>query len=236
MKRLLTYSLLSIVFLLSGCLYPSSELAQNQVPNEEQLKMVQEAVLQYQEQTDGLMPIKTNPSDVPLYERYIIDFTKLKEAQLLNEIPGTAYENGGIYQYIIITPEENPHVKLIDLRMTEKIREINVKLDIYRQKNLYPPYGEQVAEDVYELNYEKLGIKERPTVVSPFTQQELPILMTTDGELIVDYRHDLQVAVEQFDVNLEEGEDLRLILEENYPFVPAYSVAYTMENNEVTFK
>lgn len=236
MNRLLLLSIFIFTIVLSGCLYPQSELSKNQIPNEEQLAAVESAVLQYKEQSNGLVPIKTMPSDVSLYEKYIIDFTTLREAQLISEIPATAYENGGFYQYVLITPEEDPRVRLIDLRITEKLREVNVKLDIYRQQNLYPPFGEQIADGIYRLNYEKLGFKEEPLVVSPFSQQRLPLLMTTDGELIVDYRIDLQMALEQYDVNIEEGEDIRFILEENYPFVPAYSVAYTVENNEPVFK
>lgn len=236
MKRMLPYITLTLVLLLSGCLYPQSELSKNQIPNEEQLASVEEAVLQYKEQSNGLVPIKTNPSDVPLYERYIIDFSMLKEAQLISEVPGTAYENGGVYQYILLTPEDEPRVKLIDLRVTEKIREVNVKLDIYRQKNLYPPYGEQIADGIYRLNYEKLGIDEEPFVISPFSEQKLPLLITTDGEIIVDYRVDLQMALEEFSPSVEEGEDIRFILEDNYPFVPAYSVEYTIENNKPVFK
>lgn len=236
MNRLLLSSILIFTFMLSGCLYPQSELSKNQIPNEEQLASVESAVWQYKEQSNGLVPIKTMPNDVPLYEKYIIDFTTLREAQLISEVPATAYENGGFYQYVLITPEENPRVKLIDLRVTEKIREVNVKLDIYRQQHLYPPFGEQIADGIYRLNYEKLGFKEEPLVVSPFSQQRLPLLMTTDGELIVDYRIDLQMALEQFDSDIDEGEDIRFILEENYPFVPAYSVAYTVENNEPVFK
>lgn len=236
MNRLLLLSIFIFTIVLSGCLYPQSELSKNQIPNEEQLATVESAVLQYKEQSNGLVPIKTMPSDVSLYEKYIIDFTTLREAQLISEIPATAYENGGFYQYVLITPEEDPRVRLIDLRITEKLREVNVKLDIYRQQNLYPPFGEQIADGIYRLNYEKLGFKEEPLVVSPFSQQRLPLLMTTDGELIVDYRIDLQMALEQYDVNIEEGEDIRFILEENYPFVPAYSVAYTVENNEPVFK
>lgn len=236
MKRLTLWMGLITALLLSGCLYPQSELSKNQIPNEEQLVLVEEAVLQYKEQSNGLVPIKTTESDAPLYEKYIIDFTTLKEAQLLNEIPGTAYENGGFYQYILLTPEEDPRVKLIDLRTTEKLREVNVKLDIYRQKNLYPPFGEQLAEDIYELNYESLGFDEEPTVISPYSQQNLPILMTTDGELMIDYRLDLQMALEEFEPEVTEGEDIRYLLEENYPFVPAYSKPYVVENGEPVFK
>jgi len=236
LKRFMPYSILIFILLLSGCMFPQSELSKNQIPNEEQLALVESAVLQYKDQTNGLVPIKTNSSDVPLYEKYVIDFTTLKEAQLINEIPGTAYENGCFYQYVIITREEESRVKLIDLRVTDKLREVNVKLDIYRQKNLYPPYGEQIADGIYQINYEKLGFKEAPTVVSPFTHQELPLLMTTDGDIIVDYRVDLQITLDEMDIEVEEGEDIRYILENNYPFVPAYSVAYAIENNKLIFK
>lgn len=235
MKRTIPLIFISLLLLIvSGCLYPQSELAKHQEPQEEQLQRVQEAVLQYKEQTNGLMPIHTTENDVPRYEKYIIDFTALRDAQLLNEIPGTAFENGGYYQYVIITPEEDPRVKLIDLRITEKLREVNVKLDIYRQKHLYPPYGEQIAPDIYQLNYEKLGLKEEPIVVSPYSNEQLPILITTEGQLIVDYRLDLQLAIEEYGVD-ESSEDIRYILEDNYPFVPAYSVPYIVEDGEPIF-
>ncbi|HZW68618.1 MAG TPA: hypothetical protein VFF20_08455 [Pseudogracilibacillus sp.] len=235
-KRYMAVTICMFVLLLSGCLYPQSELAKNQMPNEEQLALIESAVIQYKEQTNGLVPIKTNSNDVALYEKYVVDFTTLREAQLINEIPATAYENGGFYQYVIITPEDDPRIKLIDLRVTEKIREVYVKLDIYRQKNLYPPFGKQVADGIYEINYEKLGFKEEPVVISPFSRQELPLLITTDGDVIVDYRFDIQMTIDEHDLDVAEDEDLRYILEENYPFVPAYSVAYVLENKEPVFK
>lgn len=224
-----------LVSLLSGCLYPKNELAKNQVPNEAQLDMVQTAVLQYVEETNGLVPIKTKSNDVDIYEKYLVDFSLLKEHQLLSEIPGTAYENGGVYQYTLVTPEEDPRVKLIDLRMTEEIRSVNVKLDIYRSKNIYPPFGEQIAPNIYKLNYEKLGYKSEPYVVSPYSNQNLPLVIDTDGKIYIDYRIDLKQALEEFDHTYETGDDIRPILEDHYPFVPAYSLPYTIENNEPVF-
>ncbi|MEI3604726.1 hypothetical protein SPD48_03390 [Pseudogracilibacillus sp. SE30717A] len=231
---ILTLPILIITFL-SGCLYPQNDLAKNQMPNEAQLDMVQSAVLQYKEQTNGLVPIKTKENDVDIYEKYLIDFSLLKDNQLISEIPGTAYENGGIYQYTIVTPEDDPKVKLIDLRVTEKIREVYVKLDIYRSKNIYPPFGEQIDTDIYKLNYKKLGYKSEPHVISPFTKVNLPLLINTDGDIFIDYRIDLQQALNEFDHNYKNGDDIRPILENNYPFVPAYSLPYTIENNEPVF-
>ena len=234
MKKLLLVIITSM-FLLTGCLYPKEELAKNQIPNESQLEMVQNAVDQYVEMTDGLVPIKTKPSDVDIYEKYLIDFTILKENNLISEIPGTAYENGGAYQYIILDPENNPQVKLIDLRISDKLRELYTKLDIYRSEHLFPPFGEQIEKGIYKLNYEKLGYKSEPHVVSPFTKNNLPFVMNTDGELFVDYRIDLQQALDEFDHSFEEGDDIRSILEDNYHFVPVYSLPYTIKDGEPVF-
>ena len=232
-RKLYIFTLpLLLLIILTGCLYPQNEMAKNQMPNEAQLDMVQTAVLQYKEETNGLVPIKTKENDVDIYEKYLIDFTLLKDNQLLSEIPGTAYENGGIYQYTLVTPEEDPRVKLIDLRITEKIREVYVKLDIYRSKNLYPPFGEQVDKNIYTLNYKKLGLKTEPHVVSPFSKTNLPLLINTEGELFVDYRIDLQQALKEFEHDFKYGDDIRPILENNYPFVPAYSLPYTIDDNE----
>src|SRR5690625_1399094 len=106
-------SMMIISLLLSGCLYPESELAKNQTPNEDQLQMVQSAVEQYKESTGGLVPIQTKPSDTPIFQKYLVDFTVLKENNIITEIPGNAFENGGVYQYTLITPDEDPQVKLI---------------------------------------------------------------------------------------------------------------------------
>lgn len=227
--------ILTFAVLLSGCLYPESELDKNQVPNEAQLESVQAAVDQYKEENNGLVPIKTKPSDTPIFEKYLIDFNVLKEANLITEIPGNSFENGGIYQYALITPEDNPQVKLIDLRTTEDIRMVNVQLDMYRNEHLYPPFGEKIAEDVYTIDYEKLGLETEPTVVSPYSKNNLPIVMNSDGKLFVDYRIDLLAALKEYDHNYTEGEDIRFILAENTPFLPVYSLPYTIEEGEPVF-
>src|SRR5690625_801070 len=139
---------LTTLLFLSGCLYPKNELTKNHVPNEDQLELVQTAVIQYQEMTNGSMPIKTKPADTPIFEKYIIDFSVMKENGVLSEIPGNAFENGGIYQYALITPEENPRVKLINLRVTQDLRRLNTKLDSFRSKNIYPPFGEEIVKGV----------------------------------------------------------------------------------------
>ncbi|ALX50540.1 hypothetical protein AOX59_04695 [Lentibacillus amyloliquefaciens] len=224
-----------MVFLLSGCFYPEDELSKNQEPNESQLEEVQNAVDQYQEKTQGLLPIRTKSNDTPIFRKYLVDFQLLKEENILSEIPGTAYQNGGLYQYAIIYPEENPQVKLIDLRISDAIREVAVKLNIYRNEHLYPPFGEEIAEGVYEIDHETLGLESKPYVTSPYSKENLPIVMDTEGNLYVDYRIDLTRALEDYDHDMQEGDDIRYVLAENTPFVPVYSLPYTIRGGEPVF-
>lgn len=229
------FGLLLLSLLLSGCLYPQSELEQNQIPNEQQLQTVQQAVDNYKEEQQGLVPIKTKPNETPIFQKYLIDFSTLKETGYIAEIPGNAYENGGVYQYTLLSPEDDPRVKLIDLRITEAIRSVNVQLDFYRNEHIYPAYGEKITEGVYTVDYEKLGLDSPPTVISPYSQENLPIIMDVDGNLYVDYSIDLNIALNEFDHDYTEGEDIRYLLAENTPFVPAYSLPYTIKNGEPAF-
>jgi len=228
-------SIMFIALFLSGCLYPENELAENQAPNEDQLQMVQSAVEQYKESAGGLVPIQTKPSDTPIFQKYLIDFTALKENNILTEIPSNAFENGGVYQYTLITPDEDPQVKLIDLQLTEALRSVNVQLNIYRDQNLYPPFGREVGDNISTLDYEELGLEEPPVIKSPYSHENLPIVMNVEGELFIDYRIDLNQALEEFEHDYEEGDDIRYLIAENTPFVPAYSFPYTIENGEPVF-
>lgn len=231
----LLFILILLSLLLTGCLYPDSELEKNQIPYEDQLETVQTAVDNYVDSNNGLVPIRTKPSDTPIFEKYLIDFTKLTDGGFLSEIPGNAFEEGGVYQYVLITPEENPRVRLIDLRITEEIRGVNLRLQTYRDEHLYPPFGEQLSNNLYTIDYEKLGLESAPTVISPYSNNNLPIIMDVDGNLYVDYRMDLNDALNEYEHDFGEGDDIRYLLAENTPFVPAYSVEYTIKNNEPVF-
>ncbi|KKE79446.1 hypothetical protein DTX80_02540 [Bacilli bacterium] len=229
------FVLLISISILSGCLYPESEKSKNQEAYEDQLERIQQAVDDYREATDGLVPIRTKESDTPIFQKYLIDFNLLKERGFISEIPGNAFENGGKYQYALITPDDQPRVKLIDLTMTETIRSINIRINTYRDEHLYPPFGEVIAGDVYSIDYKKIGLESTPTVESPYSKEQLPIVMDVNGKLYVDYRIDLNHALQKYEHNYKEGDDIRYILAENTPFLPAYSLPYTIKNDEPVF-
>jgi len=212
-------------------MYPDSERAENQRPYEEQLASVQGAVEQFQEASGGLLPIKTRDQDVDQYIKYPVDFKKIVPTYL-SEVPPNAYENGGLFQYVIMDVEENPEVKLVDLRSAEKIREINIKLGI----NGYGPVDEEIAENVYTLNYKVMGYEDEQTVPSPYSDVNLPLVATGDGSIYVDYSIDLQRILQEDKPAVKPGDDIRFLLVDKNPVLPAYSLPYTVnEKNEPVF-
>lgn len=221
-----------VLLTLTGCMFPEEKLMQNQVPYKDQLDSVQSAVDQYKEANGGLLPIKTRDAKTPIYQKYPIEFKKVVP-KFIAEPPGNAFESGGLFQYVLVDAETNPTVKLLDLRMADTIREIKMRI----KANGYPPFKDQIAENVYTIDFKKIGYQEEPVAVSPFTNQNLHFVISTEGEIYVDYRSDLFQAMKSSGKELKEGEDIRGILVENSMFVPAYSLPYTIdkETNEPVF-
>jgi len=215
---------------LSGCLFPEDQKAENQVPDELQLEVVQRAVEEFQADT-GVLPIKTRDMETDIFIKYPIDFSKLIPKYMAKS-PGNSYEQGGIFQYIIWDPEENPTVKLVDLRSVEKIRELNIRFLATK----YPTFKEQISDYVYTIDFKKIGYDEELTVPSPYSNNQLPLVASTEGDIYVDYSIDLNLFIKENNLTPKPGEDIRMLLVEKYPVVPAYSFPYTVdENNEPVF-
>ncbi|EKN69612.1 hypothetical protein BABA_09306 [Neobacillus bataviensis LMG 21833] len=224
-KKWLGIFLVVTVMLLSGCMYPKEELAQNQTPYKDQILAVQTAVDDFKKDNGGILPIKTRDADTPIFQKYPIEFKKIAP-QYMAEPPGNAFESGGVFQYVLVDVETNPTVKLFDLRMTETIRDIKLRI----KSNGFPPYKKQIAKNVFSLDYKQLGYEKPPYVVSPFTNQNLSLVVTGDAEVYVDYRPDLYQALKNTKADLEPGEDIRFILVNESMFVPAYSLPYTLDS------
>ncbi|MHC0552344.1 DUF2768 domain-containing protein [Salinicoccus sp. CNSTN-B1] len=124
--RLMMMIIISTVFM-AGCLYPESEKAERQMPDETQIQMVQNAVELFSQDSGGLLPIKTKESQRE-YLEYQIDFEKLVP-DYLEKRPENSYEMGGHYQYVVIDAEDDPKVKLADLRITEEVRSLRLRLN-----------------------------------------------------------------------------------------------------------
>ncbi len=211
--------------ILSACMYPEELRVENQVPDVDQLAAVQRAVEEFKAET-GVLPIKTRDMDTDIFIKYLIDFDKLVPKYLASP-PANSFEKGGIFQYIIWDPEKNPTVKLVDLRTPERIREVKIRFI----GTTYPQYKDQIAPFIYTINYKNIGYKEEITVPSPYSNNDLPLVVTSEGDIYADYSVDLYQFMQNNDITVKPGDDIRLILADYYPVVPAYSLPYTIDEN-----
>lgn len=225
MKKVYFSILLLIVTLLTGCMYPEEKLIQNTIAYQDQIQSVQTSVEQFQKDNGGILPIKTFDESTPLYQRYMIDFKRLVP-EYMAEPPGNAFESGGVFQYVIIDAETNPKVKLLDLRVADMVREIKIRIKVQG----YPPFKDRLAENVFALDFKKLGYEQDPFITSPYTNKNLPFVIDGKGEVFVDYRSDLFEILNKVEHEYVSGEDIRGILLEESPIVPAYSLPYTIDD------
>ncbi|KUP42108.1 hypothetical protein [Bacillus halotolerans] len=220
------------VIFLSGCLYPHERKSSVQAtPYQDQLKLVQSAVDEFQKANGGLLPIQTKDMSTPLYQKYPIDFNRLAP-RYMAEPPSTAYESGGDYQYVLVDVENNPTVKLIDVKMAEKIRDIKLRVQMYRQEHKYPPYQDVLARDLFTLDGEKLGEADSLSVTSPISGNSLPLMIDGDGDIYADYRTELVSCLKKSKKTFKPGTEIQDIIWEETPFVPAFSVKYTVNDKQ----
>lgn len=231
--RKLTYILTAALalFVLTGCMYPDDERAGSNIPPETDIDNVQSAVENFREKEGGILPIKTT-EDSAEYLKYPVEFTRIVP-EYLSEIPVTAYENGGNFQYVILDAEDNPTVKIADLAIIEELRSLSLRINGMGE---HVELGEQIGPNVYQLDLEHYNLAENPTVTSPYTRRELNVYYSGGEEFVVDYRDDLNLMIENEGLEFETGEDIREVLYELTPIVPIYAPEMTVdENNEAIF-
>ncbi|KGA99155.1 hypothetical protein AJ85_21215 [Alkalihalobacillus alcalophilus ATCC 27647 = CGMCC 1.3604] len=214
---------------LAGCFYPEENRVENQIAYPDQLESVRVAVENFQEDT-GVLPIRTFEENTPLYHRYVVDFNQLVP-RYLQQAPGTALENGGVFQYVLWDVEDSLQVRVVDLTSINEIQRLYTRVNEHIRKHSYAPVAEVLDHGLFKLDYEELGYSSEPYVKSPYYETFLPLLLTNDGEVVIDYRIDLNMALQEYEHDFQEGEDIRPILLENTYFVPTRSVAYTLDEN-----
>lgn len=214
-------------------MFPDSQRADN-IPYEDQLQTVQSAVVAFKEKT-GVLPIKTKPADTALMERYPIEFSRLVPAYMADP-PSNSFEGGGLFQYVLVDVETEPLVKLIDLRVSERLQQLQTNINAFRAKEGKFPFSGSLGKNQFTIDYDKIFVSEEPTIPSPYSDRELPIYVDGSGRLFVDYREDIQEALKYTDEMPEIGEDIRYLLYNSSPFAPAYSQGYAIdERGEVQF-
>lgn len=223
-----------LLTLLSGCMYPNEMKRENQVAAGEYMMVVQNSIDQFKKAT-GVLPIKNRENDTPIYEKYLIDFKKLKERNFISTIPANAFENGGTSIYVLINPETKPEVKLMDLTAFQKVDEVQKKVDEYISKNNGAlPKGDQVAPKFYVLDFGKLGTK-REQVLSVYTRSvALPLLVHESGKVVIDYAIEIMKLSEKKPElkQVSADKDLREELVANSYYVPVHSFPYHWVNGQ----
>lgn len=235
MKLKMALLFFAMTIFLSGCFYPNDRRVEHQMPHPDQIELVQSSIDQYREKT-GVLPIQTKEADTPIFEKYVIDFHKLIQQRYMDRAPSHSFEEGGVFQYVLVDVETDPKVKLIDLRLSNEVRSLQMRVNDYLRRNTYLPVDQVIEGGYFTLDYNKLNLKPVPLVQSPFSRQYLPFVADQDGRIGIDYRLDLYQAIQDREgLSALEGEDIRFVLVEETHFVPVHSFPYTIKDGEPVF-
>jgi hypothetical protein len=226
--------LLIPLLLLSGCVYGNEIKQQNAPATSEFISVVQGAVDQYIKR-NGVPPIQNKPEDTPYYEKYLVDFKKLRNYNMISTIPANAFENGGTAIYVLVNIETKPEVKLMDLPSYQQMLELQREVNTYITKTGKLPKGKQVAVHFYELATDKLSSKKKQ-MLSPYSHQLLNIVIHDSGRIAIDYTPELLKAMNKSGLQQSSDSklDLRTTLVEQAYFVPAWSYPYHWKDNQPT--
>jgi hypothetical protein len=210
---------------LTGCLYPDDQSPGGHGSARESVIMVQDAVDRYQQET-GLLPIQNAKENTPVYEKYKVDFGKLKRMNYISHIPSAAFENGGVYQFLIIDEETKPLVKLLDVAVFQSIVNVQKNVDQYRSSHAdNNPSGDEVYPGFRIIDFSKLVI-DSPDIISVFSNQSLNLLVSEHGVVVIDYGIDIATAIKKSGAEPKPDEDLRRALIEASYYVPVRSPVY----------
>lgn len=214
---------------LSGCAYPRAQMLQNAAPPVQQIKMVQDAVDQYQKET-GVLPIVTKDADTPEFERYPVDFSKIVP-KYIPYIPGAAFEAGGNYMFVLLNAETKPEVRLIDLTVSQGVQSMQEKVSRYFADKKEFPLGPKVGDGYYLIDFDKLHTGEE-SILSHFSGQPMSYIINERGQVGVDYSVDLALALKNAPEKPKQAGDIRYVLADVSPLAPVKSFPYRLINGE----
>nr|WP_232278839.1 DUF3939 domain-containing protein [Paenibacillus sp. 481] len=229
MKRnriMLIVVILFVSMILQGCFSPNEVRKENKAAVREGVLLVQSAIDEYYKQKK-VLPILTSGMEVPRYEKFRIDLQQLKRQQFISEIPRSAFEEGGTGYYLIINEETDPTVRIMDLKVSQRVNDVQMKLST--MKSL--PKGQLLYPGFYTVDEQALDLG--PThAVNPFSGQPLRLMMDEVGNVYVDYATEIMQLVERTNKKPTGKEtDLRPLLTEESFYVPVKSVPYVWKDN-----
>ncbi|MED4751077.1 hypothetical protein [Brevibacillus choshinensis] len=226
-KLMVSLSIVSV--LLSGCLYPDERKAENQVPSTFYVEATQKAIEQFQHDT-AVLPIVTKQMDTPIFEKYEIDFRKMIP-KYMPDVPGNAFEKGGLFKYVLIDVETKPTVKLLHLGAVSTVADVQSAVDRYRNYFNKIPVQDDLGNGYYSIDYKEIGVKTWQ-VPSTLGNSLLPLVMNAKGEVGIDYAADIAQLLRDTKMEVPKNTDPRYVFSRESMFVPAKSFPYELVNGE----
>ncbi len=222
--------MLLTVFTLSGCMYPGEEKEAG-VNYRESVKRLQAAIDDYQ-QEEGLLPILNADESTPRYEKFRIDMEKLNKSGFLDDIPTTAFEQGGSAYFLILNEETDPVVKVMDLVTVQKVNDVQLQINRYKSAHGGEiPVLDELYPGLYTIDEKKAGTSSI-TLSSVYSGQPVQFMMDKDGNVYVDYILDIVTAINKNGGEYDDNKDLRLDLEQASYYVPVKSLPYLWVNEQ----
>lgn len=221
--------LLAALILLTGCVRTEEfdQRVAEDLPRE--VHQMQSAVDQYRKENNNVLPLKS-PQGPGLYQKYILDFSKLDA--YLSSVPSNSFQKGGSFVFVAVDPGKDPQVRVMDLRVTEKLRELQGRVNAYKEKHGKMPKGKREGDGIYALDFKALNI-DPITIPSPYhSQLSLPLVLNSQGVVYVDYRMDVMRILEESGEKPAKEQDLREILYRDSLFVPAHSLPMRLMNGD----
>lgn len=225
-----------IVILLSGCMYPKSDTSSGAVVSKEAVRNVQAAVEQYLT-TTGVLPMHNSDTSVSRYEKFRVDFGKLKEGGYLENIPNSAFESGGNFYFLILNESEQPIIKAQSILLTQKANDVQNAVSDYMAKQGELPASTEVSKDMFYVDFDLLNMK-KPTLNSIYSGNTSEFIVSKAGTVYIDYAPEIMQLVQK-DQSLVVSEelDLRELLIANSDYVPVKSATYKLiEGEPVAFE
>lgn len=222
------FAVMSIITaMLTGCLYSSKQVQEQQVSYRESVDRIQKAIELFQDE-QSILPIITAGEETPRYEKFRIDLDKLNKMGYIDEIPVTAFEKGGSAYFLLLDEEVDPKVKVMDLMTVQKVNDVQRQVNTYRNTN----DGELPVQDnnetypgLYTVDLKKAKA-ESYALKSIFSSQEQSYMVDHVGRVYVDYAFDIMQAIEKSGASATDYDDLRVLLTEQSYFVPVKSLPY----------
>ncbi|MBD7968030.1 hypothetical protein [Paenibacillus gallinarum] len=225
----------ALMLLLTGCLHTSGDSNKDAWATnyDGSVSRVQNAMNAFQE-SNGILPIITAGPEVPKYEKFRIDLSKLEREGYVDDIPKTAFEKGGSAYFLVQNEEVDPIVKVMDLITVQKVTLVQRLVDSYYASHGTWPAKEEVYPNIHLVDTEAIQSSGNriEDLASVYSGEILPYIIDAEGTVYADYAFDIMQLIDRKEIKPEVSEDLRKYLTEESHFVPVKSLPYAWSNGQ----